>query len=321
LKSVRAGDPVSIIDEFNAQTGVYDYNFTTGKFDSTSGSPKIIINFPASQATKNSLKRDGQLIIDAPTTLNGPFTYGDQTVQELPTSFGYNLKVNDVTTASYSFIASYNTEGIPTSISNIVTVGSFSFNISATYSTTASSVGYSIKHSDLVLLAMGGDVSGNFDKANIDTAEVQNVISNANAYIQIMNIKAKGIINFSDLYSKANNIQKDVDNKVISSDEGVIRMVNLLNADAILMIVYTDTNDTIAQSQFYVKEVTDVDYLGNTITKKELDVQLIFADQSKNSLDVYVKEGFDGLITEMNSFINELNTTYNWKLEQVEKPK
>ena len=286
LKSIRADDPVNIENQFNSVKGVYTYNFTTGEFDSTASSEMVVVKFPASQTSKTNHTLDGELDISAPQYQQGPFTYGDQTVQKMPTTFGYNLKVSDVSTASYSFIASYNTEGIPTSILNKVTVGSFSFNVSASYLTTAATVEYSIKHGDIILLAMGGNVSGNFDKANIDTAEVQNVISNANAYIQIMNIKAKGIINFSDLYSKVNNIQKDVDNKVISNDEGVTRMVNLLNTDAVLMIVYTDTNDTIAQSQFYVKEVTDVDYLGNTITKKELDVQLIFADKSKNSLDV-----------------------------------
>jgi len=46
-------------------------------------------------------------------------------------------------------------------------------------------------------------------------------------------------------------------------------------------------------------------------------VQMVFADGSKSSMETYFNQGFDNLITSFNSFIDDLNKTYNWKINHI----
>jgi hypothetical protein len=47
---------------------------------------------------------------------------------------------------------------------------------------------------------------------------------------------------------------------------------------------------------------------------------MIFADKSKNSLDVYFQDGFTDLYSEMNTFIDDMNTKYGWSIAHVSPP-
>jgi hypothetical protein len=333
-------DPVSIIDQFNKIVGVYDYNFDTQSFDSVSSSTNVVINFPT---TKDGKTNDGILTVYVPQVKTGPFTYGSQTVTELPTLISFDIKANGETGLSFQFTGTYDDQGVPSNLTSTLTIGTFVFKSVLNYSTSASDVDFSIKNSTTTIIDIGGGVNGNFDKTNITNAyhneldtswyydynlqkEVYTIDTNkvvdpdkilykANAHFQLMNIKIAGQVDFKDLYTKMNSIDQQYNNGSITDDAANKQRVDLINNDMVLVVVYADNNTMIAKAEAYMKET--INY-GDTT--KNIDFNMIFADKSKNSLDVYFQSGFTDLYSEMNTFIDELNTKYGWSISPVTPP-
>ena len=351
LKAMRSteSDPLSIVDQFNKHVGIYKYNFVSGDFDSTySPTNTIVFEFPASKTSKDDSVLDGTLTINSPTVKTGPFTYGDQTVNELPTSFSFDIKINDVTGLSYLFSASYDDQGVPSKITSTLDIGAFEFKAALNYSKSASDVDFSIKHDTKTIIDIGGGVNGNFDKTNIENAyhyeydtmwyydpyqqkevysidtnkvtDPDKILTDANAHFQLMNIKVAGQVDFKDLYTNMKAIDDKESNQIITTADAVNQRADLINKDMVLIVVYADSNTKIAQAEAYEKEDQWTDYYGITQTDYSMDVRMIFADKSKNSLDTYFQEGFNGLIDEINSFLGDLNTKYGWNLNPVSAP-
>jgi len=334
-------EPVSIVDQFNKIVGVYDYNFDTQSFDSVSSSTNVVINFPT---TKDGKTNDGILTVYVPQVKTGPFTYGSQTVTELPTLISFDIKANGETGLSFQFTGTYNDQGVPSNLTSTLTVGTFVFKSVLNYSTSTSDVDFSIKNSTTTIIDIGGGVNGNFDKNNItnayhykyDTAysyydsylqkevyiidtnkvvDPDKILYNANAHFQLMNIKIAGQVDFKDLYTKMNSIDQQYNNGSITEDAANTQRVALINNDMVLVVVYADNNTMIAKAEAYLKQTND-----GTYTSENIDFNMIFADKSKNSLDVYFQDGFDGLYSEMNSFIDDMNTKYGWSIDHVSPP-
>jgi hypothetical protein len=250
----------------------------------------------------------------------------------------FDIKVDGTTGLTYQFTGTYNDQGVPSNITSTLTIGTFEFKSVFNYSTAASDVDFSIKHAATTIIDVGGGVGGNFDKTNIENAyhyeydtaysyydsylqkevyiidtnkvvDPEKILYNANAHFQLMNIKIAGQVDFKDLYTKMKALDQqnsDVDDQRIA----------LINKDMVLIVVYADQNTMIAQAQAYMKETVD-DY---GYSSKSLDFKMVFADKSQNSLDVYFKEGFNGMFDEMDSFISELNDKYGWSINPVERP-
>jgi hypothetical protein len=339
----KAGsDPVSIVDQFNKITGVYEYNFDTKSFDSIASSTNVVFNFPT---TKDGTTNDGKLTVYVPQVKTGPFTYGSQEVSELPTLISFDIKVDGTTGLTYQFTGTYNDQGVPSNITSTLTIGTFEFKSVFNYSTAASDVDFSIKHAATTIIDVGGGVGGNFDKTNIENAyhyeydtaysyydsylqkevyiidtnkvvDPEKILYNANAHFQLMNIKIAGQVDFKDLYTKMNTISDQNQSGVLSDDAADAQRITLINKDLALIVVYADKNTMIAQAEAYLNTTTD-DY-GNT--NKNLDFRMIFADKSKTSLDVYFKDGFTKMFDEMDTFISEMNAKYGWSINPVERP-
>jgi hypothetical protein len=195
---------------------------------------------------------------------------------------------------------------------------------------------------------MGAGVNGNFDKTNIENAyhneyriesrynwetnefedytdtvkvvDPDKILYKANAHFQFMNIKISGQIDFKDLYVNQKAISDKVDNNTITKDEGDKQLVDLINKDAALIVVYANDNTTIAKTEAYLRVDNNVDDMGSSYSNKYVDIQMVFADKSKNSLDAYFKEGFSDFVSETNSFITDLNSKYGWNVEPVQDP-
>jgi hypothetical protein len=349
LSSLRKNESApEIIENFKKVAGVYNYNFDTKELDSTEASTNIVIKFPASKTAKDAKKLNGTLTIQRPEVLTGVFTYGDAEVKELPTLISFDIKVDGEAALSYSFVGKYDSKGIPSNITSTLTIGTFELKAALNYATSASDVNYSIKHGTKVIIDMGAGVNGNFDKTNIENAyhneyriesrynwetnefedytdtvkvvDPDKILYKANAHFQFMNIKISGQIDFKDLYVNQKAISDKVDNNTITKDEGDKQLVDLINKDAALIVVYANDNTMIAKTEAYLRVDNNVDDMGSSYSNKYVDIQMVFADKSKNSLDAYFKEGFSDFVSETNSFITDLNSKYGWNVEPVQDP-
>ncbi|MCX7987380.1 MAG: hypothetical protein N2662_10620 [Bacteroidales bacterium] len=325
LKAMDEGedDLTSLLDSFDAYTGVYEYDFTTESFSTEPVEPSnsIIFRFPSNKENYDAQVLNASLEIPRPQIVEGNFSLVNATA--LPSNIAFYIKVDGVTALSYTFVAEYKPDGIPTKVENTLTMGTWEMKQTYGYSETKLSLNYSFKHGSTNIISFGGEVKGNLTKDGVENAKdstwvelfpgegyyqydykFEKVVQNANAYFQLMDIKIVGQMDFQHLVPIMDDQNKTPE-----------QQAEAMNQYADLVVVYASNNQAIAKAEAYVVEETDE--WGET--HRKVDMRLIFADNSKSTLDSYFQEGFDGLIDEMNSLIAELNQTYGWKLEPIEK--
>ena len=361
FKSLKGESSNSLVAEFDKIAGVYTYNFLTQEFDFVANvsSGQVVFKFPASIASKRAKNNDGKLVISKPKFVTGNFTAISSTTKELPSELKYELSVGTAVVSSYSFTASYTTDGIPSSVESKLTLGAFELKVTYGYKETELTANYSFTHGSTTILDLGGTAGGKFTKAAIDNAQEiktikdtssyvyynwdtyeydtivniyeyeetetfpERVLYNANAHFQFMDMKIVGQVDFA-------NFMKDVrlgEEKKYPEDSAA----SIINRDMALIVVYASDNKAVAKAQAYTKneqyEEYDCQYDNNwnysctTVqkTRKVVDVQMVFADGTKSTMETYFNQGFNNLITNFNSFIDDLNKTYNWKMTHIEK--
>jgi hypothetical protein len=323
----QTSDEIGLLQAYDSIAGTYTYNFETGGFDKEAAST-FSVKFPATLADKTAKKLSGVFEIAKPTVQTGSYIYGDETVTELPTSIQYDIKVNDNTALNYAFTAAYNTSGMPTSVTSILTIGTFIFNTTWGYSTADVSLNYSIKNSSTTIIDMGWEMTGNFDKTNIQTVnnsvdpDPTLILTNSNAHLQFYNIKIAGQIDFKDFYNGLISIENESSADTVKQTEAVA----LIKSDMALVVVYADNSQMIAKAEPYLKPYQYTDWYWNSttqswasevVTEYEIDMRMVFADKSKSDLSTYFQSGFSSLTGDFNTFIHELNTTYGWSIDNV----
>jgi hypothetical protein len=316
VSALKAGGDNSISSMFKQIAGEYKYNFTTNRFDFTADpEASVTVLFPASKESKQSKTNDGVLEIFKPVFQTGSFDFGGAVITELPTSIKYEVRVSSSVVASYNFTASYNNDGLPTSIISALTLGTFEFKVTWGYSSTELSVNFSFKHGDVIMVDMGAGAGGNFVKDSINGMGdyPEKVLHNANAHFQLMGVKIAGQINFKGLITTMREMENGSDSATV---DAINKYVNLA-------VVYATDNKAIATAEAYIKDEVREEYNYETNqmgqkTVKVIDFRMVFADKTNSSLDVYFNQGFDDLTAEFNTFIDELNTTYGWDMKHVD---
>jgi hypothetical protein len=294
----QTSDDIDLVELYDSIAGTYTYDFNTGGFDKTASST-FSVKFPATLTDKNDSLNTGVFEIAKPTVQTGPFTFGSSTISELPTYIQYDIKVNGVTALNYTFTGAYNSDGMPTSVTSTLTIGTFVFATSWSYSTASVSLNYSITDSSTTILGIGWTMTGNFDKTNIQNfSNSQNpdpttILTNSNAYFQFYNIKIAGQIDFKDFYNGMISLEKESTDSVPQS-----QVITLINNNIALVVVYANTNQMIAKADPYYNSTG------------ELSIRLVFADKSKVDLSTYFQSGFDKLTGDFNTFLSELQSTY-----------
>jgi hypothetical protein len=348
----------SLVDAFDSVAGTYTYNFISKDVDFKADKASAVIKFifPASVESRDAKKNDGTLTIYKPKFQNGPFSAFDASVKELPTELKYELAVSGSVVSSYSFNASYQTDGIPTSIVTQLTLGEFAFKVTLGYKTSEINANWSFTHGATTIFDLGGTAGGKFSKTDFENAETivtktdtmynsyynsvtgkyvtiktpytyetseiypERVLANANAHIQFMDVKIAGKIDFTNFMA---DLRKAEDKNYPEDSAAPI-----INRHAALVVAYASDNKAIAKAQVYTKseQVTEMEwdsklqkYIDVTRTQKTTDVQMIFADGSKSTAETYFTDVYNKVFDEFNTFISDLNKTYKWDIAPMEK--
>lgn len=241
LKSTSE-EPNSFSEIWASIEGKYSWNSTTKTWDSTGLSGAVVFEFPGKETdTKNT----ASITIDnfGAQMIAEPIIKPDEAVDlELLTSLKVSLKYGTTELASYSFSASYKDDGVPTNFSTALALGDFSWSLAMTHSLySEASLKGSFTHSGDVLVEAYVDASGDWSKSNIENnvveqnefifydesnqdsifynsteVLVENILKNANAYIQFMNVKVAGVVDMSSFGSKMRALDKQYSESELS---------------------------------------------------------------------------------------------------------
>ncbi len=321
-------DPASIQEFYNHYTGVYTWNVQEENWDFSRESDHIIFKFPA---TENSTENNAEFIIHSYEGIMVANPMDQQYEGDLPTKIVMEAKVDGEKVIGYDFMAAYNQEGEPTNVTTSLQVNTFIFSINAQNEQEKVGVRYALKNGSKTLIAMGAGAEGMFtaeEIGKVNSGEHTNpgdVVHEVNAYFQLMNIKMAGnfdVKTFADGYAVIYADQYDENgywNEEFDHDKAVEEEAALLDENFELVVFYADSKQKIADTEIYTYtdtytystweyDETSQDFVEKEVTEEYVasDIRLIFADGSKSDLETYFKEGFDDLISEVTTFIQEL---------------
>lgn len=205
----------SIKEVYYNNAGTYTWNTSINDFDYVQGGNQIIYKFPSTETgTSNNAVltiKDYQGIVTSTTYLNG-YT-GD-----LPTKLLMDLTVDGSKVLDYTFGATYNDAGEPTSVNSKLTVAPFAFSVSMTNNTEVAGFEYSFTKDSKILISFGASAKGNFKTNDNDGGElyVQD-IHEGTAHFQLLNIKIGGTIDVAA-------INNELDANPSANQEELIRV-------------------------------------------------------------------------------------------------
>jgi hypothetical protein len=220
---------------------------------------------------------------------------------DVPTALKADLTVGGTKQIEYSFVASYKNNGEPTSVVTSITIGAFKLAFEAVNTTTEAGVDYSLTENGTNLLSFGAGATGNFNSDNINESEgAGDIVTSSSAYFQIMNIKFAGEVDVESL------------DQALEEAETGEQEAAAYNEHVTFVAFYADANKKIADIEFY-SSTSEIcyDFNGDGIddhceVDEVMDVRLIFADDSKATLETYTEIGFDELETELEEFADDL---------------
>lgn len=284
MRTAEMGE--SLQESFDLNKGVYSWNRSTNSWDIDNTGEKIVFQFPSdSTGTSNnatfSIFNYKGVNISNPEMLDNSDYTGDY-----PETLNAELVVDGKKQMEYSFAAKYNSNGEPTSVTTSLALSPFTLTVSASNTTTLVKADYSLKRAEKVLVAFGAEANGNFKSSNIVDAEVGDVVETSKSYFQILNIRLTGEANVKVL-------QPAIDNAATVEEE-----VEIINDNYKLIVSYADSNEKIADTEFYVNEDSDA------------SIRFIFADGSKADPATYFGEGFEDIEDKFTNFSNDVEDDF-----------
>ena len=326
---MEGDDPESIAEIWDQLKGIYTWNSDTEEWDIESSETVAEFHFPS---TEDGTTNNAVFAITSYTGIEGISPVEDYT-GDLPTSLEANLKIDGVQYFAYSFSASYNDQGEPTSVSTSVTLGTYVLSASVTNTDTQIGATYSFKNGETIIFDFGLSTSGNFDEDNLNNEDLEpdDVIYSGNAHFQLMNVKIAGTVDMKKMMAAEREIYADDESEDFDWIEADSLFTIEINKYAKLIVYFTDTEKKIAdiEAYTYLEDETEWYYVWNDesssyewqeveVTESYIDMRMVFADDSKNDMETYFKNGFTDLVNDINSLISDLNDEYGIEIDPIE---
>lgn len=293
-----------LIDDFNAAAGTYVYDFTFQRFAYTPGTGEIRIEFPgkATDATNTAslvMNNFSVMSISSPD---------EEIPDEVPVSLNITLSYNGAEVMKLVYTSSFTSDGIPTQLTATFTMDDFMFSMEVNHSPYSNiNSKESFTYQNQIIIETFQEVNGNWSENNLSGSQevaIQEIIHNANMYIQVMDVKLIGIVNVKGLVEGMNNAQSQ---PIETEFEAYQLLAQIINANAGLALIYADTEEKITEAEIVAKEYDD----GYGGTYYDFGVVLVFADGSKVDAETYFSENFDALIQDYTDFLTELESNWN----------
>jgi hypothetical protein len=288
-QSITIISETSLLDDFNNEKGIYNWNSNTKEFDKTESNDDIIYNIAYN---------DGKNAVFSFTDF-GTMLVGSDNDNELPTLVKANLKIDGNIVFTQTYTATFNSgQLIPTTISNTTSIGDFSFETSFTNSNNKEVKQlFNFKLSNEIIIGYSLSTNGNFnDDVN---GNIEDIVDNATFTFQFLNASLTLEVNDTGFNSDS----------VLNLDQQIALLNN--NTSAELSI----NNKSIAKSQFYKDEDTYTDYIYNSntqnyeeteVTEEVINARFLFDDGTTSDFNTY----FDGSFTSIEDKFNAVFEAY-----------
>ncbi|MBT1686069.1 hypothetical protein [Dawidia soli] len=306
----------SIQAELDNAAGTYTYNGQGWDYVAAA-SGKIVFKFPSKD---NGTTNNAEYTIYGYTGVNvtNSAIDGEGYTGEYPTGLKIDLAIDGQKKLEYSFAAAYNSKGEPTSLTIAVKVDAFVLAYEVSNDVSKASVRYSLKENDKNLYVLGADAEGNFDTDNIeDSNGGDDVVNKGTIYFQLLNIKFSGEIDVKALMTALEAIPQMEDDLEEEKAEAAA-----YNANTQMVIFYADSKKKIAEGEVVAVTKTDtytyqdcewVDEIQDWICEEKeytdvyntKDLQLVFADESRMSIETYIESGFGELTNKLEELLGE----------------
>lgn len=301
--------PNTIADEWNDLIGVYSWNYKTNTWKFSKTGSEILINYPAYY---NDTLNNASFRIYGFKSVEGTFDWTEETV--MPTALKVELKVYGNVYLTFASSAAYNNaDGKPSSISANLNLKSYSFALSATNKSNSNGSGsFSFKNGSTTLMAFSIGATGIWSEANLEESnEIGDVLSTANASIQIMNIKVAGNVNYKAFLADSIFAENLTDSLLIAAE------CDKINSHAKLSVCYVDNNTIIAKVIAYPQVYTYSQWNEgtqqyDTIKRFEVGIVFKFADNSTIDSRTYFRDGFQNLAQQAYNYYRYLYQTYGY---------
>ena len=319
LKSTNPGSTNNISSYWADAVGKYTYNFTTEKFDKTALDDKIVIEFPGKETDETNTAVITVDNFGTKVLSNLVVDVSEEFGNEVPTSVDVDLSYNGTSVAGFEYRGSFQDDGMPKKVSLKLMVDKFSLLFEVVHSPySEASLKYSLKFEDQIILEWFYKMNGNWstdnisnvmDDPNSDMFSIGEILSKANAHFIFMNIKVAAMVDIKSMMVDAEAL--DAKEETLTDEQFVDEVVDIMNDNAELVVLYSDKNTKLAEAEAY-KEYDEYweEYYPS--------MRFVYADGSKVDVDTYVTEELDVFFVELNRFIDLLNTEYDLGLDNVE---
>jgi hypothetical protein len=292
-------------EDYNEIKGVYTFNASTREFEKTPGED-IICKFPISDSESNN----GELSFTNLEFITKTYSIQEGATVQQPTSFRIILKGGSAQLMAFDFAAAYDSNGLPTSISETFTLDPFEVKTSVVRSNSEIAFNQSFKKSDKNIFSSSFTSKGDYAYDNIvghddlDNPMDQTILTSANAHIAVGNYKIEGMVDFSS-FSKSMGDDFDEDEEIT---EAIYYrdMAVALNNNSKLFLKYVDNNQIIAKNEFYAYEEVD-DYWGTSNWK--INTKMKFSDDSEMD-GSFFDTGIDELINAVDDLFEDMDDSY-----------
>jgi len=324
----ESDEPKSIQEFYNRHTGTYTWNAQKKDLDFTRESDRIVFKYPAEET---STENNAEFVISTYKGIETANPIDEEYQGDLPTELVMAINVDGAQVLGYTFSAAYNEEGEPTNVTTTLQVSDFVFAINAQNEQEQVGARYALNKGNRTLVAIGAGAKGMFTAENIELVENSDdmnpgdVVTDVNAYFQLMNIKLAGnfdVEKFTDGYAEIYADEQKANgewNEEFNSDEAVEKEAALLNESFNLVAFYADSKEKIADTEVYTYTDSysymtyEFDPETQNLVEKEVveeyvstDIRLVFADESKSDLETYFDEEFSELMDEVTAFVKDL---------------
>ncbi|APY10146.1 hypothetical protein BWZ22_02365 [Seonamhaeicola sp. S2-3] len=292
-QSLALASKNNLIFDFEAESGVYEWNADIEDFEKIGESDDIIYKISYNE-NKNAIYSFTDF---ASKTVEG---------EELPTLAKANLKIDDITVFSQDYTATLQDNNlIPTKINNKTTIGGFVFETNYNNSNNAKiDQSFTFKIDSEVIIGYNYTAKGNFNNTD---SEVTDIFDSVDFSFNFLDAK---------LNVSANDNDFDLDEELTIDEQ--IDLLNK-NVNAILSI----NNKLIAESLFYKDQDTYTDYIYNEttesyewdeVTEDIINVKFLFDDGTSSDFETY----FEGSFTELEEKFEAVFEAYETLFEDVE---
>lgn len=278
----RLFEDLSLIDDYNEQTGIYQWNSATEEFDKTGESINIVYKIAYNNKNAEFVVSDFKTAI---------FTADNV---EVPITAKASLKVNgkEIFSQVYSASVDYG-KYLPNSVKNVVTIGGL---VITTTLNNNSNKTLDFKHSYSIngtsLMSYSVIVNGNFNE--IDTngddlsedTKVEDILDSSEFSMSFLNAKITGKVTEPSIIPEGDITTKEA--------------VKLLNENVFIDIIINDKS--VAKGEFYVDE----DEYGDS----EPNLRLLFSDGTTADFDTYFGEGFSSVEGKFDDVIDNYTSKF-----------